>query len=96
MKADSKKPMNKVSEVTACRISGSEHMMTVLDLGVQALTGVFSKKAGIGITRGPLQLVWCPESGLLQLKHSYEPDEMYGMNYGYRSGLNAEIGRAHV
>src|SRR5262249_35063923 len=56
---------------------------------VQALTGVFPKKAGTAITRGPLQLVWCPESGLLQLKHSYELDEMYGMNYGYRSGLNA-------
>src|ERR1051326_6428793 len=81
--------MNKVSEVTACRISGSKHMITVLDLGVQALTGVFPKKAGTDISRGPLQLAWCPESGLLQLKHSYELDEMYGMNYGYRSGLNA-------
>jgi len=81
--------MNKVSEVTACRISGSNHMITVLDLGVQALTGVFPKKAGTDISRGPLQLAWCPESGLLQLKHSYELNEMYGMNYGYRSGLNA-------
>jgi len=81
--------MNKVTEVTACRISGSNHMITVLDLGVQALTGVFPKKAGTDISRGPLQLAWCPESGLLQLKHSYELNEMYGMNYGYRSGLNA-------
>ncbi len=26
--------------------------------------------------------------GLLQLGHSYDPSEMYGANYGYRSGLN--------
>lgn len=26
--------------------------------------------------------------GLLQLEHSYDPSEMYGTNYGYRSGLN--------
>jgi hypothetical protein len=36
-------------------------------------------------------LVWCPDSGLLQLKHSYEPSEMYGENYGYRSGLNQSM-----
>src|SRR5215469_9482906 len=83
------KVMNKVSEIDACRLSRSNHMITVLDLGVQALTGVFPKQPGITITRGPLQLAWCPESGLLQLKHSYALDEMYGLNYGYRSGLNA-------
>ena len=55
--------MNTVCEVTACRISGSKHMITVLDLGIQALTGVFPRKAGTDITRGPLQLAWCPESG---------------------------------
>ena len=81
--------MNNVKEVTSCRISGSSHMITVLDLGVQALTGVFPKATNTDITKGPLQLAWCPESGLLQLKHSYDVSEMYGMNYGYRSGLNA-------
>ena len=27
-------------------------------------------------------------AGLSQLKHSYESQEMYGDNYGYRSSLN--------
>jgi hypothetical protein len=26
--------------------------------------------------------------GLVQLEHSYDPSELYGSNYGYRSGLN--------
>jgi hypothetical protein len=30
---------------------------------------------------------------LLQLKHSYDPGEMYGLNYGYRSGLNQSMAR---
>ncbi|MGC4020660.1 MAG: methyltransferase domain-containing protein, partial [Cyclobacteriaceae bacterium] len=45
------------------------------------------------ITRGPLDMVWCPDSGLLQLKQSYSLDEMYGENYGYRSGFNQSMVR---
>ncbi|MEI9891982.1 MAG: hypothetical protein WDN45_17285 [Caulobacteraceae bacterium] len=48
---------------------------------------------GEAVTRGPLELVWCPDSGLLQLGHSFDPQEMYGDNYGYRSGLNASMVR---
>jgi len=63
----------------------------VLDLGEQALTGVFPARADEAVTIGPLRLVWCPESGLLQLAHSYDLQEMYGENYGYRSGLNQSM-----
>lgn len=43
------------------------------------------------VPEGPLELVWCPESGLLQLKHSFLPTDLYGENYGYRSGLNQSM-----
>lgn len=82
-----------ITEIKQCRISGSSHLISVLNLGDQALTGVFPKSPTEKITRGPLELVWCPDSGLLQLKHSYALDEMYGMNYGYRSGLNLSMVR---
>ena len=62
-----------------------------LNLGHQALTGIFPKSADTAVTRGPLELVWCPASGLLQLKHTYNAAEMYGANYGYRSGLNQSM-----
>lgn len=78
-------------EITKCRISGSQNLITVLDLGVQALTGVFPKEIDAPITSGPLRLVWCPDSGLLQLQHTYDLSEMYGDNYGYRSGLNQSM-----
>lgn len=75
-----------------CRVSGSRNLIPVLHLGEQELTGVFPLP-GQAVTRGPLELVWCPDSGLLQLGHTFDPGEMYGDNYGYRSGLNASMVR---
>lgn len=83
--------MNSYREISQCRVAGSENLVSVLSLGYQTLTGVFPKTVKEKITKGPLDLVWCPDSGLLQLKHSYEPSEMYGDNYGYRSGLNQSM-----
>jgi hypothetical protein len=65
----------------------------VLSLGEQFLTGVFPKSENEVVSKGPLDLVWCPDSGLLQMKQSYSLDEMYGDNYGYRSGLNGSMVR---
>ena len=82
---------NAITEIRQCRISGSRHLVSVLNLGEQSLTGVFPRDKSQPVTKGPLELVWCPDSGLLQLKHSYSLSEMYGDNYGYRSGLNASM-----
>ena len=78
-----------------CRICGNGKLLEVLDLGVQALTGVFPATRAQGVTEGPLKLVKCTDAsgccGLLQLAHSYDHDEMYGTNYGYRSGINQSM-----
>lgn len=79
--------------IERCRVGGSTNLVSVLSLGDQALTGVFPSSADVPVTVGPLELVWCPDSGLLQLAHSYDADEMYGENYGYRSGLNQSMVR---
>lgn len=82
-------------QVSQCRICGNQNLARVLDLGNQVLTGVFPKDRNAKITRGPLWLLKChgdaDACGLLQLGHSYELSEMYGDNYGYRSGLNASM-----
>ena len=80
-----------LEKINRCRLSGSSNLVSVLNLGDQYLTGVFPKRKDEAITKGPLELLWCPESGLLQLAHSYDLDEMYGENYGYRSGLNQSM-----
>ena len=78
-------------EIKKCRIGNSSNLTTVLSLGEQYLTGVFPKDKSEKITKGPLELVWCSDTGLLQMKHSYSLEEMYGDNYGYRSGLNSSM-----
>ena len=79
------------NEISRCRISNSTNLLKVLSLGEQYLTGVFPKSSDTSITKGPLDLVWSQDSGLLQLKQSYDLNEMYGKNYGYRSALNASM-----
>lgn len=82
-------------KIEKCRICGNTHLERVLDLGEQMLTGVFPKEKGARVTTGPLHLVKCVGGdevcGLLQMEHSYDLGEMYGDNYGYRSGLNASM-----
>jgi NDP-4-keto-2,6-dideoxyhexose 3-C-methyltransferase len=82
--------------ITQCRICGGTHLQTVMSLGDQALTGVFPKTPDQAVTTGPVDLVRCAAAdgcGLVQLRQSYDLSEMYGMNYGYRSGLNASMVR---
>jgi C-methyltransferase C-terminal domain/Putative zinc binding domain/Methyltransferase domain len=83
--------MHTYRELRACRLCGSTHLIPVLNLGLQSLTGIFPRSATHTVTQGPLQLVWCSECRLVQLRHSYDPGEMYGLNYGYRSSLNQSM-----
>lgn len=80
--------------IDACRVCGNQRLEPILDLGVQALTGVFPKTAVEDVPTGPLLLVKCHGSnvcGLVQLADSFDIGSMYGDNYGYRSGLNATM-----
>ena len=87
--------MTMYKKTEKCRICGNTHLESVLDLGEQMLTGVFPREKDAKVTTGPLRLVKCTGGddacGLLQLEHSYDLGEMYGENYGYRSGLNASM-----
>lgn len=84
-----------VKKIVQCRACGNRNLELVLDLGEQMLTGVFPKSPAEAASIGPLHLVKCSGDGdvcgLLQLEHSYDLEEMYGSNYGYRSGLNASM-----
>ena len=83
--------------INSCRICGNKHFESIINLGIQSLTGVFPKTREEKITQGSLELIKCSTErdpnacGLVQLRHSYEGKEMYGENYGYRSGLNSSM-----
>jgi hypothetical protein len=83
-----------VTKIEKCRLCGNTNLIPVLSLGTQALTGVFPRSTSDPITKGPLEVVKChgkDSCSLLQLAHSYDSAEMYGANYGYRSGLNRSM-----
>jgi len=84
-------------EILQCCICGNPNLEIVLDLGVQALTGVFPESVDEPVGSGPLQLARCTGGAevcsLVQLRHSYDAAEMYGLSYGYRSSLNPSMVR---
>ncbi|MDT8903853.1 class I SAM-dependent methyltransferase [Anaeroselena agilis] len=83
--------------IERCRICGNSHLIPIINLGEQYLTGIFPKTRERKISSGPLELVKCMDlngqegCGLVQLRHSYDLGEMYGHDYGYRSGLNQSM-----
>jgi NDP-4-keto-2,6-dideoxyhexose 3-C-methyltransferase len=83
-----------IKTISKCRICSGDNLVSVMTIGEQSLTGVFPQSVDEKITCGPVELVQCfaPNGcGLVQLLQSYDLSEMYGMNYGYRSGLNASM-----
>jgi NDP-4-keto-2,6-dideoxyhexose 3-C-methyltransferase len=83
-----------VKTITKCRICGESQLTSLMLLENQALTGVFPKTKTEKVTTGSVELVKCTSAsgcGLVQLRQSYDLSEMYGLNYGYRSGLNASM-----
>ncbi|MCY9787287.1 class I SAM-dependent methyltransferase [Nocardiopsis sp. EMB25] len=75
--------------IPACRVCDNRELIPVLDLGEQALTGVFPRSREEVVPEFPLELVKCSPSGcgLVQLRHTPDPGLMYGEGYGYRSGI---------
>jgi NDP-4-keto-2,6-dideoxyhexose 3-C-methyltransferase len=82
-------------EISACRICRGGEFSPVIDLGLQALTGRFPAANEPDPPSAPLSLVRCTKCGLVQLMHSVDTRELYGENYGYRSGINATM-RKHL
>lgn len=74
-----------------CRVCRSTHQTEILDFGDLALTGVFPANSAEHVSSGRVQLLLCQECGLVQLGDTFPPQEMYGDNYGYRSGLNQSM-----
>ncbi len=89
--------MSSYKQIDKCRVCGNKNLRTVLNLGSMFLTGIFPLP-GEMVESSPLELVKCfPENeeneicGLVQLRHTYDLNTLYGDTYGYRSGLNASM-----
>jgi hypothetical protein len=80
-----------VTSIRQCRVCKSSRLTEILDFGDLILTGVFPATREEEVSAGRVRLLLCQECGLVQLGDTFPPDEMYGDNYGYRSGLNRSM-----
>lgn len=78
----------KIVERSVCRASGGS-LLDIMDLGNLPLSS-FPLPEGPEPQKSPLSLVLNRESGLLQLKHTVDPDALYSQ-YWYFSGVNLSM-----
>lgn len=80
-----------MTSISRCRVCRAERLAEILDFGDLVLTGVFPASPTEHVSSGRVRLLLCQDCGLVQLGDTFPPEEMYGDNYGYRSGLNASM-----
>lgn len=77
---------NRKYEIKKCRSCGSKLLEDVLSLGDLYLS--YFTKSDKKPPQFPLDLVYCSDCGLVQLRHTTPQQSLYTENYGYRSGIN--------
>jgi SAM-dependent methyltransferase len=75
-------------KIVKCRVSKKKDLVLVGKFKGMSLTGIFPKKINQKIPYFPFEVVYSKKSQLLQLKHNYNPNLLYGNSYGYMSRLN--------
>lgn len=81
----------KFTKKNSCRISGNP-LVKIFDLGELPIS-CFPLPSDPAPEKHPLVLTLCESSGLVQLEHSVDPDEMYSQ-YWYMSGVNQSMKNA--
>jgi len=69
-----------MTRISHCRVCDSVQLEEILDLGVQALTGIFPAPNDPPVAQTPLRLFWCAECTLVQIGDDYDLGMLYGDN----------------
>ena len=77
-------------KIKHCRICHSKKLSVILDLGLQALTGKFSRSLRKTI-KTPLSISLCKDCKFVQLTHDFNNSYLYNLDYGYESGINSTM-----
>ncbi len=74
-------------KIKNCRICKSSKLIKLFSLGNLAFTGKFPQKKQI-IKKKPIDLIICSKCELVQLRHNFDLNYLYGPDYGYKTGIN--------
>lgn len=80
-----------MNPITECRACQSRRLTEFLDLGKQYIADF--REDDKKPPKYPLQVVFCENCKLVQLKHTTPQAEMYHERYGFKSGINESIKR---
>ncbi len=75
---------------TTCRVCGLDKLTPLFSLG-DLYVSTFVDKPGDSIGKAPLEMAYCENCTLLQLKYTAPQELMYSRHYWYRSGINPVI-----
>lgn len=73
-----------------CRVCDSENLTPILSFG-NLYVSTFVKSKKDKVVRAPLELVFCENCRLLQLRHTAPQELLYTKHYWYRSDINRVI-----
>ena len=71
-----------------CRNCKSSKLKKIITVGSQPLSGICQKKKKFNLKKYPLNLYKCKNCQLIQLSKVAPANEMYGLSYGYWTGLS--------
>ena len=81
--------MKKLYEnIQNCRISGSNNLITMLELGKQPLANALKEAPDEIEDKFSLTLIYCPESSLVQLRETVDKEALFS-NYTWVSGTSS-------
>ncbi len=77
-------------KIDKCRASGSKNLLPFLDLGITPLADALVRPEDLDKPepRFPLNLVFCPESALVQITEDVPEDQLFDGNYLYFSSFS--------
>lgn len=79
--------------ISSCQICGSKNLELVIDLGHQPLCDSLPSAAQLNGPEKtfPLRQMWCRDCSLSQLDYVIPGEEVYHLEYPYRSGITKEL-----
>tara|TARA_A100001015_G_scaffold259666_1_gene303760 strand:+ start:2876 stop:4102 length:1227 start_codon:yes stop_codon:yes gene_type:complete len=75
-------------KIKKCRICSSKKFSKLFSLGKQSFTGKFPNTRHHKIAKDYINLIICNKCKLVQLDRNFNPNFLYGKDYGYRTGIN--------
>ena len=73
------------------RICANKKLSNLFSLGKLNFTGKFTKNLKTSIPKAEVTLVMCSKCKLVQLNQNFNPNYLYGKDYGYRTGINSTM-----